>query len=68
MLAEAVERPTPDCDARLAATMLMGTLVVAYGEALADFSKGRDPELALVRVMERGFAGVSVALAGTPYI
>jgi AcrR family transcriptional regulator len=68
MLAEAVERPTPDCDARLAATMLMGTLVVAYGEALADFRKGRDPELAFVRVMERGFAGVSVALAGTPYI
>lgn len=68
MLADAAERSTSDSDARLAATMLMGTLVVAYGEALADFRKGRKPELAFKRVMERGFAGVNVALAGTPYI
>lgn len=67
MLAEAAKRPL-DSDARLAATMLMGTLVVAYREALADFRKDLKPELAFERVMERGFAGVSVALAGTPYI
>jgi len=68
MLADAAERPTSDSDARLAATMLMGTLVVAYGEALTDFRKSQKPELAFERVMERGFAGVNVALSGTPYI
>jgi hypothetical protein len=47
--------------------MLMGTLVVAYGEALTDFREGRKPERGLLRVMERGFAGVKAALAGTPY-
>ena len=68
MLADAVKRPRTDPDARLAASMLMATLVVAYGEALAAFRQGRQPEAALVSVMDRGFAGVDAALAGTPYV
>jgi hypothetical protein len=46
----------------------MATLVVAYGEALRAFRKNRKPGAAFVSVMERGFAGVDVALAGTPYV
>jgi AcrR family transcriptional regulator len=67
MLSDAVGRPHTDPDARLAATMLMATLVVAYGEALRVFREARDPRAAFTRVMERGFAGVDAALAGTPY-
>jgi AcrR family transcriptional regulator len=68
MLAQAVGRSRSDAEARLAAAMLMDTLVVAYGEALRVFHEGRDPVGALARVMERGFKGVDVALAGTPYV
>ena len=68
MLADAVGRPHADPDARLAATMLMATLVVAYGEALAVFRQGRAPEAAFTRVMDRGFAGVDAALVETPYV
>lgn len=67
MLSAAVGRPADDPEARLAAAMLMATLVVAYGEALAAFGGGRAPKAAFLRVMERGFAGVDAALAGTPY-
>ena len=68
MLADAVGRPPTDPQARLAATMLVGTLVVAYGEALRAFRAKRKAGEALVSVMERGFAGVDAALAGTPYV
>ncbi|MGK9171340.1 TetR/AcrR family transcriptional regulator [Inquilinus limosus] len=68
MLADAVGRPDADPDARLAAAMLMATLVVAYGEALRVFRENRKPGAALVSVMERGFAGVDAALVGTPYV
>jgi AcrR family transcriptional regulator len=68
MLSDAVGRPHSDPHARLAAAMLMATLVVAYREALEAFRKKRKPEAAFMSVMERGFAGVNAALAGTPYI
>jgi AcrR family transcriptional regulator len=68
MLAAAVGRPQADADARLAGAMLMSTLVVAYAEALRTFGKSRRPYAALASVMERGFAGVNAALAGTPYV
>lgn len=68
MLAASAGRPHDDADARLAASMLMSTLVVAYGEALRAFRGKRPPEAAFARVMERGFAGVEAALAGTPYV
>ena len=68
MLSEAAGRPQPDPDSRLAAAMLMGTLVVAYGEALRAVRGKRKPGVVFVGVMERGFAGVDAALAGTPYV
>ncbi|WP_457318209.1 TetR/AcrR family transcriptional regulator [Stenotrophomonas sp. P5_B8] len=68
LLAGAIGRPPQDPQARLAATMLMGTLVVAYTDALAAVSDGRSPESALTAVIERGFCGVDAALAGTPLV
>jgi AcrR family transcriptional regulator len=67
MLADAAGRPPTDPHARLAAAMLMDTLVVAYGAALRAFREKRNPQAAFGDVMERGFAGVDAALAGTPY-
>jgi AcrR family transcriptional regulator len=66
MLSDALGKSQPDADARLAAAMLMDTLVVAYREALGAFHEKRKPETAFVRVMERGFVGVDAAFAGTP--
>lgn len=68
MLADAAGRPHTDPDARLAAAMLMATLVVAYGAALRAFRGSQKPEAAFLSVMERGFAGVDAALAGTQYL
>ena len=68
MLSDAVGKPRSDPDARLAAAMLMSTLVVAYGEALRVFRENRAPAAALMSVMDRGFAGVDAALVGTPYV
>ena len=68
MLADAASRSHADPHARLAATMLMATLVVAYGEALRAFREKREPTAAFVGVMNRGFAGVDAALVGTPYV
>ena len=68
MLSDAVERPPTDPGARLAAGMLMSTLVVAYGDALRAFREQGDPVEAFASVMERGFLGVDAALADTPYV
>ncbi|WP_312236670.1 TetR family transcriptional regulator [Stenotrophomonas sp.] len=68
LLAAAIGRPPQDPQARLAATLLMGTLVVAYTDALAAVLADRSPEAAFVAVMERGFTGVDAALAGTPLV
>jgi AcrR family transcriptional regulator len=68
MLSDAVDRPHADPDARLAAAMLVSTLVVAYGDALRAFREGREPVEAFVSVMERGFLGVNAAFAGTSYV
>ena len=68
MLSNAAGRPHGDPQGRLAATILMATLVVAYGEALRVFRETGKPEAAFVAVMERGFAGADAALAGTPYV
>jgi AcrR family transcriptional regulator len=67
MFADAAERPRADPDARLAAAMLVSTLVIAYGSALTAFRAGEEPVPAFVAVMERGFVGANAALAGTPY-
>jgi AcrR family transcriptional regulator len=68
MMADAAGGPRSDPAAHLAATMLMATLVVGYREALRAFRANQKPEAALLHVMQRGFAGVDAALAGTPYI
>jgi AcrR family transcriptional regulator len=68
MLSDAVGKPQTDPDARLAAAMLMDTLVVAYSEALRLFRTKRSHAEAFASVMERGFAGVNAALDGTPYV
>jgi len=67
MLSAAVGQPPSDPDARLAAGMLMATLVVAYSEALRVLHANGAPVAALVAVMERGFAGVAATFAGTAY-
>lgn len=67
MLAGTVGRAPSDPDARLAAAIFMGTLVVAYGEALQAFRDQRDTDAAFERVLARGFVGMDAALAGTPY-
>jgi AcrR family transcriptional regulator len=66
MLSDASGKSQPDADARLAAAMLIDTLVVAYREALEAFGQKRKPETAFLRIMERGFVGVDAAFAGTP--
>jgi AcrR family transcriptional regulator len=68
MLSDAMARPRADPDARLAAAMLVSTLVVAYGDALRAFREQKDPVEAFVSVMERGFSGVHAAVGGTPYV
>jgi AcrR family transcriptional regulator len=68
MFSDAVGKPHSDADARLAAAILMDTLVVAYGEALRAFRGKRKSGAAFASVMDRGFAGVNAAFAGTPYI
>lgn len=67
MLADAVGKPHDDPHARLAAAILMDTLVVAYGAALQAHRQKLAPAAALAGVMERGFAGARAAFAGTPY-
>ncbi|PXV54055.1 transcriptional regulator, TetR family [Dyella jiangningensis] len=67
MLCDAVGQPHVDPDGRLAAAMLMDTMVVAYGAALRAFRAKQKPDAVLMNVMERGFRGVDAALAGTPY-
>lgn len=68
MLANAAGKSPSDPNARLAAAMLTATLVVAYTEALQAFRENRRSRAAFVKVMERGFAGVDAALAGTSYV
>ena len=68
MLSDAAGRPPADPEARLAAAMLMATLVAAYGAALRGLRENQKPEEAFASIMRRGFAGVDAALAGTPYV
>lgn len=66
-LSEAIGLPQTAPEARLAAAMLVSTLVAAYTEALRAFGEGRDATAAFVALMERGFTGVDAAMAGTAY-
>jgi AcrR family transcriptional regulator len=68
MFAHAIGQPEGDAEASLAAAMLTATLVVAYSAALAAFRAGNAAHTIFATVMERGFTGVDVALAGTAYV
>lgn len=67
LLAATVGGTPTDPDARLAAAMLMTTLVVAYEDALHAFGEQRDPRSAFATALEKGFKGVDAALAGSAY-
>ncbi|NEU97865.1 TetR/AcrR family transcriptional regulator [Bradyrhizobium uaiense] len=70
VLAGAVRRPLADADARLAASMVVTALTVAYAEGLREH-KARKPAAsareAFLQIMERSFSGVATMLKGTPY-
>lgn len=67
LMAESAGRPVEDADARLAASMLMASMVTAYEQGLRVLSCGGDPQQAMVPLIVRGATGTLVALAGTPY-
>jgi AcrR family transcriptional regulator len=70
-LAQTVGLPPSDPSARLAAAMLFAALYVAYAEALRQRrSRGSvgSTSKAFLKMIERGFAGVTVALHDTPYV
>lgn len=68
MLSRSAGRPRSDPAARLAAAMLMATLVVAYEQELRTVRETKRPGAAFLSVMDRGFAGVGAALHATPYV
>lgn len=68
LLADATGRPHHDAGARLAAALLLSTVVVAYTEALRLSHAGAPTDPAFRQLLDQGFAGVAAALAGTPYV
>jgi AcrR family transcriptional regulator len=57
-------------DSRLAAHLLLACSTVAYGEAHMIFARFADPDQAaamFLSIMDKGFAGVRAALAGTVF-
>lgn len=67
LMAVSAGRDTNDAEARLAAAMLMASMVAAYEKGLASQLQGEDSREAMVQVIVRGATGVLAALAGTPY-
>lgn len=67
LMAASAGRPDGDAEARLGASMLLGSMVTAYGKGLASQLLGEDPREAMVQLIVRGATGVLAALAGTPY-
>jgi AcrR family transcriptional regulator len=71
MLAESVDRPHPDPEAHLFASLLMATWYSAYAEAVRRQRKGRtsgEIKSAFTTLMDRGFEGIAAALKATPYV
>ncbi len=70
LLAGSVGRPADDREAALAAEFVMTGWSTAYRQALRS-SIGTGDEAAarhiFIELIERGFAGASAALEGTPY-
>ena len=70
MIASAVGKSSPDPEAHLAAALLVTAWIVAYAEALRLHRQGGTSEMVrmvFVDLIERGFAGVSAGMKGTPY-
>ena len=70
VLAGAIKRPLADADARLAASMVVTAVTVAYAEGLRGHKARRSAAStreAFLQIMERSFSGIAVMLKGTPY-
>ena len=70
VLAEAIDQPTDDPHAHLAAGLIASTWSVAFGEAQKVFDHTRDAGEAkrnFLALIDRGTAGTAAALAGTAY-
>ncbi|WCM29971.1 TetR/AcrR family transcriptional regulator [Sphingomonas sp. QA11] len=70
VLAETVGSPTDDPHAHLAAGLIASTWSMAFTEAQKIFDRTRDESEArrsFLGLIDRGIAGTSAALAGTPY-
>jgi AcrR family transcriptional regulator len=70
VLAEASDRPADDPNAHLAAGLIVSTWAVAFSEGQKLFDRTHDKGEAkrcFLGVIDRGIAGASAALAGTPY-
>jgi AcrR family transcriptional regulator len=69
-LAECAGREPGDCDAQLAAGLLLATWTVAFLQAHETFREKRDTEAAnavFLAIVDRGSLGLAAAMAGTPY-
>lgn len=69
-MAESVGRAEGDPDAHLAGGLVLATAAVAFVEAHRTYRQGRSrkkAEAAFLAIVDQGLAGVSAALAGTPY-
>ena len=66
-MAAAVGRAADDGEARLAASLLLASVVAAYQQGLRSQQRGEDPRAAMVPLLVRGGTGVLAALAATPY-
>lgn len=70
-LAESAGRASGDVEAQLAAALLLAAWTVAYLHAHRTFRLTQDPAVAqksFLSLVDQGAAGISAALAGTPYV
>ncbi|PDT78216.1 TetR/AcrR family transcriptional regulator [Bradyrhizobium sp. C9] len=70
VLAGAIKRPLADADARLAASMVVTAVTVAYAEGLREHKARRSAASTretFLQIMERSLSGIAIMLKGTPY-
>ncbi len=70
MLAECVHKEPNDADAHLAANLILATWTVAFIRAHRAYRENRNVEKAksvFLTLIDRGFSGLEVAMAGTLY-
>ncbi|WP_158807256.1 TetR/AcrR family transcriptional regulator [Beijerinckia sp. L45] len=69
-LSESIGRDPTDPDAQLAAGLLLALWTVAFLQAHGTFRQTHDPQKAqtiFLTLVDKGSAGIKVAMAGTPY-